>query len=210
MKLKVYNLISGKTTGTMDVLDDIFNITIKPEIVHAVFVQQTNNQRESWADTKTKGEVRGGGRKPWKQKGTGRARHGSIRSPIWKGGGVTFGPLTARNYKTKINKKIRRLAVRMCLTDKAQNEALLVVDNFNFTEPKTKLFVSFLKEMPVKSKTVLILTAGKDVKIMRMTKNLPKIETMRAEDINVMKLLKNGTVIASQEAVKKIEENFKK
>ncbi|PIT88461.1 MAG: 50S ribosomal protein L4 [Candidatus Magasanikbacteria bacterium CG10_big_fil_rev_8_21_14_0_10_36_32] len=209
MKLKVYNL-TGKSIGTMEVSDVVFNVAIKPEIVHTVFVQQTNNQREPWADTKTKGEVSGGGKKPWAQKGTGRARHGSIRSPIWKGGGVTFGPLSTRNYKTKINKKIRRSAIKMCLTDKAQNETLLVIEDFNFTDQKTKVFAAFLKELPIKTKTVLVLTAGKDIKVIRMTKNLPKVETMRAEDINVMELLKNSAVVASKDAVKKIEEVFSK
>ncbi len=209
MKLKVYNL-NGKSAGAMEVSDAVFNVAVKPEVVHTVFVQQTNNQREPWADTKTKGEVRGGGKKPWAQKGTGRARHGSIRSPIWKGGGVTFGPLSTRNYKTKINKKIRRLAVKMCLTDKAQNEAFLIIEDFNFAEPKTRLFVAFLKELPIKTKTILVLTAGKDINIIRMTKNLPKVETMRAEDVNVMELLKNSAVVASKDAVKKIEEVFSK
>jgi len=114
MKIKVYNL-AGKETGEMEISDTVFGIKISQELVHQVFVQQTNNQREPWADTKNRGEVSGGGKKPWQQKGTGRARHGSIRSPIWKGGGVTFGPLTDRNYKTKINKKTRQAAIRMCL-----------------------------------------------------------------------------------------------
>lgn len=209
MKLKVYNL-TGKETGKMEISNAIFKVAIKPEVVHAVFVQQMNNQREPWADTKTRGKVRGGGRKPWAQKGTGRARHGSIRSPIWRGGGVTFGPLSTRNYKTKINKKTRRLALKMCLTDKALSKDLLIVEDFNFAESKTKLFAAFLKQMPTESKTFLILTAGKDANVIRMSKNLQKVEIMRAEDVNVMELLRKGAVIASKDAIKKIEGILKK
>ncbi len=120
MKVKVYNL-EGKEVKQVELNDAVFNVPVKSSVVHEVFVAQRNNAREPWADTKKRGEVRGGGKKPWQQKGTGRARHGSIRSPIWKGGGVTFGPLSIRNYTTKINKKTRRLATRMCLSDKAQN-----------------------------------------------------------------------------------------
>jgi len=188
----------------------VFGVKIKPEVVHEVFIAQTNNQREPWADTKNRGEVSGGGKKPWQQKGTGRARHGSIRSPIWKGGRVTFGPLTIRNYHTKINKQTRRLAVRMCLSDKVANSVLWILQDFSFAEAKTKMFVNLLKLFPGKSKKFLVLTAGKDEKVMRMTKNLTNIKTVRAEDVNVMDLINWDGVIASQEAVKKLEEVFGK
>ena len=197
MKVKVYNL-EGKETGEMNLADSVFGVKIKPEVVHEVFVALQNNQREPWADTKKRGEVSGGGKKPWPQKGTGRARHGSIRSPIWKGGGVTFGPLSIRNYKEKINKKTKRLALKMCLSDRAQNNALLVVEDFNFAEPKTKLFVGFLKNLPAKVKTFLLLTPGKDEKVLRMTRNLKSIKTVRAEDVNVMDLLAKSAVLTSK------------
>jgi large subunit ribosomal protein L4 len=209
MKIKVYNL-AGQATGEMELSEKVFGVKVKPEVVHGVFVSQMNNQRESWADTKGKGEVRGGGKKPWQQKGTGRARHGSIRSPIWKGGGVTFGPKTERNYKTKINKKTRRLAIKMCLTDKVASGALLVLENFDFTEPKTKLFAGLLKSLPTKEKTFLVLTPAKDVKVMRMTKNINAIKTLRAPDVTVMDLMNWQGVIASKEAMKKIEEGLTK
>ena len=194
----------------MELAEAVFGVKIKPEVVHEVFIAQTNNQREPWADTKNRGEVSGGGKKPWQQKGTGRARHGSIRSPIWKGGGVTFGPLTIRNYHTKINKQTRRLAVRMCLSDKVANSVLWILQDFSFAEAKTKMFVNLLKLFPGKSKKFLVLTAGKDEKVMRMTKNLTNIKTVRAEDVNVMDLINWDGVIASQEAVKKLEEVFGK
>ncbi len=209
MKVKVYNL-EGKETGEMNLADSVFGVKIKPEVVHEVFVALQNNQREPWADTKKRGEVSGGGKKPWPQKGTGRARHGSIRSPIWKGGGVTFGPLSIRNYKEKINKKTKRLALKMCLSDRAQNNALLVVEDFNFAEPKTKLFVGFLKNLPVKVKTFLLLTPGKDEKVLRMTRNLKSIKTVRAEDVNVMDLLAKSAVLTSKAGVETIEKVFSK
>lgn len=209
MKIKVYNL-AGKETGEMELSDAVFGVKVKPELVHQVFVQQTNNQREPWADTKNRGEVSGGGKKPWQQKGTGRARHGSIRSPIWKGGGVAFGPLTDRNYKTKINKKTRQAAIRMCLSDKAQSGNLMVIEDFKFEQPKTKLFASFLKTLPAKLKSFLVLTADKNAEVMRMTENLKNVKTLRAQDSNVMDLLSKGIILTSKEGVKKMEEVFGK
>ena len=208
MKVKVYN-IEGKETGEMNLSDRIFGVKVKPEVVHGVFTAQNNNQREPWADTKNRGEVSGGGKKPWPQKGTGRARHGSIRSPIWKGGGVAFGPLSIRNYKEKINKKTKRLALKMCLSDRVQNNALLVVEDFNFSEPKTKVFVNLLKALPVKAKSFLLLTPGKNETVLRMTKNLKSVKTVRAEDISVMDLLSKAMVLTSKAGVEKLETVFK-
>lgn len=203
MKTKLYNVL-GKEVGDVELADNVFNVTVKPEVVHEVFVAQMNNQREPWADTKKRGEVRGGGKKPWQQKGTGRARHGSIRSPIWKGGGVTFGPLTERSYKTKINKKTRRLATAMCLTDKVKNQGLLVVDDFAFSAVKTKDFVAFLKTIPLKQKTFVILTGKKDEQVLRMTRNVPGIITRVAADINVMDLVNMQGVIVSKTGIEEI------
>ena len=209
MKVKVYNL-EGKATGEMNLSDSVFGVKAKPEVVHGVFTAQTNNQREPWADTKNKGEVRGGGKKPWPQKGTGRARHGSTRSPIWKGGGVTFGPLTIRNYKEKINKKTKRLALKMCLSDRVKNDALVVVEDFNFSEPKTKLFANFLKALPVKAKSFLLLTPGKNDMVLRMTKNLKSVNTVRAEDLSVMDVLSKPAVLISKAGVEMVEKVFSK
>jgi large subunit ribosomal protein L4 len=204
MKAKVYNL-QGKETGEIELSDAVFDVKIKPELVHEVFVAQMNNQRESWADTKNRGEVRGGGKKPWKQKGTGRARHGSTRSPIWKGGGVAFGPLSIRNYKTKINKKTRRLALKMCLSDKLKNNAFWVVDDFNFSEPKTKLFAATLQSLPIPQKSYLVLTPQKDEQLVRMARNLSKVKTEIAQNVSVMDLLSQQAVIISKEAIMALE-----
>lgn len=209
MNVKVYNL-EGKETSEMKLSDDIFGVKVKPEIVHGVFVSQVNNKRQPWADTKKRGEVSGGGKKPWAQKGTGRARHGSIRSPIWKGGGVAFGPLSVRNYKTKINKQTRRLAVKMCLSDKVQSGALWIVEDLNFAEPKTKLFSKFIKLLSAKQKTFLLLTPGKDEKILRMTRNLKSIKTVRAEDLNVTDLVNLNAVLTSKAGVELIEKTLNK
>lgn len=205
MKVKVYNT-QGKEVKELELNPEIFGIEVKPEVVHEVFVALRNNQREPWADTKNRGEVQGGGKKPWQQKGTGRARHGSIRSPIWKGGGVAFGPLTERNYKTKINKKTRRLATKMCLADKAQNGALWVMDSLSLSEPKTKLFASILKALPVKQKTFLVVTPGKDAVVLRATSNLKSVKTTRAEDLNVLDVLNKQAIITSVDGIKKVEE----
>lgn len=205
MKVKVYNT-QGKEVKELELNPEIFGIEVKPEVVHEVFVALRNNQREPWADTKNRGEVQGGGKKPWQQKGTGRARHGSIRSPIWKGGGVAFGPLTERNYKTKINKKTRRLATKMCLADKAQNGALWVMDSLSLSEPKTKLFASILKALPVKQKTFLVVTPGKDPVVLRATSNLKSVKTTRAEDLNVLDVLNKQAIITSVDGIKKVEE----
>ena len=207
--VNLYNQ-EGKEIGKAELTSEIFDVKLNSNLVHQAVVAQTANKRQVLAHTKDRSEVRGGGKKPWQQKGTGRARHGSIRSPIWKGGGVTFGPLTIRNYHTKINKQTRRLAVRMCLSDKVANSVLWILQDFSFAEAKTKMFVNLLKLFPGKSKKFLVLTAGKDEKVMRMTKNLTNIKTVRAEDVNVMDLINWDGVIASQEAVKKLEEVFGK
>jgi large subunit ribosomal protein L4 len=205
MKIKVYNL-SGNETGEISLKEKVFGVKIKPEVVHEVFVAQMNNAREPWAHTKTKGDVRGGGKKPWKQKGTGRARHGSIRSPIWTGGGVTFGPLSVRNYKNKINKKTRQAATRMCLTDKAQGGAIFAVEDFNFSDLKTKSFAEFIKKLPISFKTFLVLTGDAENKnIYRITRNLKKIETSRAVDASVVSLLRYQAIIISKIGIEEIE-----
>jgi len=209
MKVKVYNL-SGEESGEMELADDIFAVKIKPAVVHEVFVAQSGNQRQPWAHTKHKGDVRGGGRKPWAQKGTGRARHGSIRSPLWRGGGVIFGPRNINNFKSKINKKIRLLALKMCLSDMVANGNLLVVENFDFNEPKTRLFAQFLSVLPLKKKSHLIVTAGKDEKILRMARNLSSVQIKRAQDLNVREVLNVPELVISKAGVREVEKILNK
>ncbi len=207
MKAKVYN-IQGQESSEIELVDSVFAVPIKQQVVHEVYVAQMNNQREPWADTKNRGEVSGGGKKPWKQKGTGRARHGSIRSPIWKGGGVAFGPLSIRNYATKINKKTRHVAMKMCLSDKLKSGNLIIIDDFNFKEPKTKLFVNFLKSLPTKeSSTYLVLThgVGSNQPLVKMTRNIPRLATQTAKQLSVMQILSKQNIIVSVEGIKQIE-----
>ena len=205
MKIAVYNL-TGKETGSVELNDEIFNVAIKPEVVHQVYVAQAGNQRESIADTKTRGDVSGGGKKPWAQKGTGRARHGSIRSPIWSGGGVAFGPTSERNWKTKINKDTRRLAVKMCLTDKAQSGVLYVVEDYTFAEPKTKLVAEFLKNLPAKNKSFLLLNDESNKNLLKMSKNIQKVNTIRAKDVSILDLLNKQAVIVSKKGLEQLNE----
>ncbi len=205
MKIAVYNL-TGKETGSVELNDEIFNVAIKPEVVHQVYVAQAGNQRESIADTKTRGDVSGGGKKPWAQKGTGRARHGSIRSPIWSGGGVAFGPTSERNWKTKINKDTRRLAVKMCLTDKAQSGVLYVVEDYTFAEPKTKLVADFLKNLPAKNKSFLLLNDESNKNLLKMSKNIQKVNTIRAKDVSILDLLNKQAVVVSKKGLEQLNE----
>jgi len=205
MKTAVYNL-SGKEAGSVELNDLIFNVPVKQSVVHQVYVAQASNTREPIAHTKTKGDVRGGGKKPWSQKGTGRARHGSIRSPIWSGGGVTFGPTNERNWKVKINKNTRRLALKMCLTDKAKNNILFVVEDYNFSEPKTKLVAEFLKNLPGQNKNFVLLNDESNKNLLKISRNLKKVNTVRAKDISVLDLLSREAVIISKLGLQQLEE----
>jgi len=160
-KVQVYNL-NGEKIREVELSASIFNIEIKPEVVQLVVVAQMANSRESIAHAKGRAEVRGGGRKPWNQKGTGRARHGSSRSPLWVGGGVTFGPTKERNFKKQVNKKVKKKALNMVLTDKVQNNNLILVEDFNIPEAKTKSLVEVLNKLPGKGKKTLLVLDKKD------------------------------------------------
>ena len=146
MLISLYNQ-KGETIGKVKLNPEVFGVKVKSSVVHQVVEAMLANAREAWAHTKTKGEVRGGGRKPWKQKGTGRARHGSIRSPLWVGGGVTFGPRNERNYKKKINKKMKTKDLFMCLSDKVASSQLIVLEDVSLEAPKTKYFAEIIKNL---------------------------------------------------------------
>lgn len=205
-KIAIYNA-KGKKDGDMELNDAVFGVKPKQSVVHQVFVALMGNQRQPWAHTKDKSEVRGGGRKPWKQKGTGRARHGSIRSPLWTGGGVTFGPLNVRNYKQKINKKMNRTAVRMCLSDKVNEEKFFVVSELP-EDGKTATAVALRQELPGYGKTTLVLTAGKNENMLRAAKNLDNFDVQLAQDVNVKDLLNHQYIIASKAAVEVLEKRL--
>jgi large subunit ribosomal protein L4 len=198
----------GKEAGMIPVSDKLFAVTPKTSVIHEVIVAQDANSRVMHAHAKDRSEVRGGGRKPWKQKGTGRARHGSSRSPIWIGGGVTHGPQKEQNFTLKVNKKTKRLAMAMLLTDKLKDGAFVALENYALPEGKTKFASQMRKALPGAGKSALVLlTAGDDV-MLRAAKNLPKTETMYAHSLNARDLAKYAYVLASKAAIETLEQTF--
>ncbi|MFA5946487.1 MAG: 50S ribosomal protein L4 [Patescibacteria group bacterium] len=198
----------GKDAGTVSVSDKLFAVTPKLSVIHDVIVAQDANSRVIHSHAKDRSEVRGGGRKPWKQKGTGRARHGSSRSPIWIGGGVTHGPQSDQNFSLKINKKTKRLAMAMLLTDKMNDGAFVALENYALPEGKTKFANQMRKALPGAGKSALVLlTVGDDV-MLRAAKNLPKTKTMYAHSLNARDLAKYAFVLASKTAIETLEHTF--
>ncbi len=209
MKVPVYNM-TGKEVEQIDIPVSLFDVVLKPEVVKQVIVAIQANKRQTFAHTKDRSEVKGGGRKPWKQKGTGRARHGSSRSPIWIGGGVTFGPRSDRNFSKKINKKVRRLAIKMLLSDKVKNNHLLVIDDLKFTEIKTKTVSDFLKVLPTKGKSTLMLLAEMNENTVKSISNIQKTDVSLATDVNAAVLAQYENIVLSREALQNIIERFEK
>ncbi len=200
---KLYSL-AGKEVGTVDLPKEIFGLTFNSDLVHQVVTSMMSNARAGTADTKGRGEVRGGGRKPWKQKGTGRARHGSSRSPIWKGGGVTHGPLAEKNYKKKINKKMRVKALFMVLSQKLKDGNILFIDSLEFKTAKTKdaakafgtlAKVSGFERLAGKKRTALVALPEKNDSTLRAIKNLPQLETAYVKDLNPVELLSSKYLV---------------
>jgi len=198
-QVQIYNA-AGEVVGNIELPDAIFAVESKPAVIHQVYVAQMANSREPWGHTKQRGEVRGGGKKPWKQKGTGRARHGSIRSPIWRGGGVVFGPRNTRQYAQKVNQKTKQLAVRMCLSDKVANNALVVVESFP-VEGKTKAIVALRRALPGAGKSTLFLPATAMPALLRATGNLPRVAVERASDVNVIGLLHHQYLLTTKDGI---------
>lgn len=210
LKVKVYNL-EGKEVEEINLDPAVFGVKINPALVHQVVEAQLANARLVLADTKTRAEVRGGGRKPWRQKGTGRARQGSIRAPQWVGGGIVFGPTSERNFSKKINKKMKKSALFMGLTDKVKDNNLIVVDKLEFAEIKTKKLVGILSKLPSKgTKSTLIVLANKDEKITKSGRNLQKLKTILADSLNVYDVLKYKYLIIDKAGINKVIETFKK
>ena len=206
MKTPLYNQ-EGKEIGTIELSDAVFGVKPKASVMHQVYVALAANLRRPWAHTKDRGDVRGGGKKPWKQKGTGRARHGSIRSPIWKGGGVTFGPLKERNYKQKINKKMNAVALRMSLSGKASAGQLLVLEDFA-ADGKTKSFAVARQVLPGSGKSTLLLVASGHEMVRRAAKNVPGVSLARAVDANTVNVLDHQYVITTKQGVAELEKRL--
>jgi len=207
LKVDVYNL-EGAKVGERELNPKVFGITSKDALIHQVVVGLMNNRRQVLAHTKTRGEVRGGGKKPWKQKGTGRARHGSIRSPLWRGGGIIFGPRSDRNFKVKINKKMGRAALLMGLSDKVKNNGLILVETLDLPERKTKAFVNILKKLSVGERKVLLLFPAKSLNAYFASRNLPKVEPKNLNELNLLDVLGHEVILTPVATVDKLEQIY--
>ena len=203
--VKVLN-IAGNETGTIELNDAIFGIEPNQNAVHEVVVNYLANQRQGTQSAKTRGEVRGGGRKPFRQKGTGRHRQGSSTDPSQIGGGVVFAP-KPRDYSYKVPKKVKRLALKSALSAKVQDNEISVVDSFDFAEPKTKEMAAALKNLNA-AKKALIVTAEKDENVVRTAANIPGVRTAIVGTMNVYEIVNHTSFIVTKEAVKKIEEVY--
>ncbi len=202
--VSVYNM-EGKEVGKMDLNDAVFGVEINEHLVHMAVVQNLANKRQGTQKAKTRSEVSGGGRKPWRQKGTGHARQGSTRAPQWKGGGVVFAP-TPRDYSFKLNKKEKRAALKSVLTSRVQDNKLIVLDELKFDAIKTKDFKKVMDNLKVDKAMVVI--GGQDENVILSARNLPTVNTAVAENINVYDILKGDTLVLTKDAVAKIEEVF--
>jgi large subunit ribosomal protein L4 len=209
MKYDVFNK-EGKETGNILLPKEIFEVKIKHNLIHQVVTSQMSNRRQSLAHTKDRGDVRGGGKKPWRQKGLGRARHGSIRSPIWIGGGVTFGPIKLKDFKRKIPRKIRRLALFMVLSSKAKEKSIILLDELKIDKIKTKLIIDILEKFPSKKESSLIVLPDLDKNLILSSRNIFKVGTIQAKDLNCLDLLSFKYLVMPLDSVKVIEETFLK
>lgn len=205
-KASVYN-VEGKTVGEIELSPAVFGVASDKALVHQVVVAQRANARRSIASTKTKGEVRGGGKKPWKQKGTGRARQGSTRSPQWVGGGIVFGPSSERNFSVKINRKTKKRAMQMILSDKAMNSHLVIVDMIKTDMPKTKMIAEMMKHLPV-GKTSLLVAPGSQPLLLRMVRNIPNVKLVSANSLNAQDLLQYNSLVLLKDAVPVVEKIY--
>ncbi len=209
IKAQVYNF-NGEIVDTIDLPGFIFNRPWNPDLVHQVFLAQQANRRQIIAHAKGRGEVSGGGKKPWRQKGTGRARHGSIRSPLWKGGGVTHGPTKEKRYNQKINKKMKKAAIYGAISKKLSDQELKIVDSLNSPSlNKTKQLDAALKKFLAQPKTskklsVLLVPSQEDKMIFRASANIPKVKSLRSKDLNVEDLLKYKHIIFDIKAVQEM------
>ncbi len=202
--VSVYNM-EGKEVGTIELNDAVFGVSVNEHLVHMAVVQQLANKRQGTQKAKTRSEVSGGGRKPWRQKGTGHARQGSTRAPQWTGGGVVFAPVP-RDYSFKLNKKEKRVALKSALTSKVQDNKLIVVDELKFDEIKTKNFVNVMNNLKVQKGLVVI--ADNDANVVMSARNVAEVDTTLVNTINVYDIMKAKTVVLTKDAVAKIEEVY--
>ena len=202
--VSVYN-IEGKEVGSIELNDAVFGVEINEHLVHMAVVNQLANNRQGTQSAKTRSEVSGGGRKPWRQKGTGHARQGSTRSPQWTGGGVVFAP-KPRDYSMKMNKREKQIAIKSALTSKVQDSKLIVVDEFKLDEIKTSKFAQILDNL--KAPKALVVTKDKDEKVVLSARNIPTVKTTMTNSINVYDILKYDSLVITKDAVAAIEEVY--
>ena len=203
-KVAVYNM-EGKEVEKIDLADSVFGVEVNEHLVHLAVLQQQANDRQGTQKAKTRSEVRGGGRKPWRQKGTGHARQGSIRAPQWTGGGVVFAPVP-RDYSFKLNKKEKRIALKSALSSKVADETFVVVDELKLDEIKTKKFAEVLKNLNVNK--ALVVLNDMDTNVIASAANIPGVKTAQTNEINVYDILKYDTVVTTKAAVATIEEVY--
>ncbi|HLR35655.1 MAG TPA: 50S ribosomal protein L4 [Tissierellales bacterium] len=204
-KVNVLNVL-GEEIDEIELSDEVFGVDINERAVHEVVKSQLASRRQGTQSAKTRTEVRGGGRKPWRQKGTGRARQGSIRAPHWVGGGVTFAP-KPRDYSYKVPKKVRRLAMKSALTSKVTNNEMIVLDELTLETPKTKEMVKILENVNADNKALIVMDEKND-NIVKSAKNIPNVETILLDTLNVYEILNYDSFIITKAAVKKVEEVY--
>ncbi len=210
MELPLYNQ-SAEQIGTVELTDSIFGLPMNQDLLHQVITSQMSNKRQVLAHTKGRGEVRGGGKKPWKQKGTGRARHGSIRSPIWRSGGVTGGPTKEKNFKKDINKKMMQKALKVALSSKARDGQLFILDALTIEKPKTKEMDVVMKKFTTilgRLNNVLLVTPTDSAVLYKSARNLPYLDTIEARNLNPLILLEANRVILSKDSLAVIEKQW--
>lgn len=204
-KVKVYNMM-GEQIEEIELSEDIFGIEVNEHAVYEVVKNQLANKRQGTQSVKTRAEVRGGGRKPWRQKGTGRARQGSIRAPHFVGGGVSFAP-KPRDYSYRVPKKVRRLALKSVLTSKVENGEIIIIDDIKLDEPKTKEMVKFLTNINADRKAMIVLDE-KDTNVVKAARNIPNVKTALVNTINVYDIINCNSFVITKEAIKKVEEVY--
>ncbi len=211
MEFPVYNQ-EAQQVGTIDLADGIFGLPLNQDLLYQVVTSQLANQRQIVAHAKGRGEVRGGGKKPWRQKGTGRARHGSIRSPIWRGGGKSHGPSKEANYKKQINKKMMQKALRVALSSKARDGQLVILDSLKVEQAKTKEMAAVMKRfetvMGGKLNNILLVTPTDATTIYKSARNLPYLDTIEARNLNPLSLLSANRIMLSKDSLAIIEKQW--
>lgn len=209
MKIDLYNQ-KGQKSGSIDLPKEIFEVEIKPELIHQIATSILSNKRQGSAHTKDRGEVAGSNKKPHAQKGTGRARAGSKRSPLWIGGGVTFGPRNDKNYKREIPKKMKRKGLFMTLSGKVRDNELIVLDELKLDKIKTKEFVNIVKALPIKEGKTLFAISQNDEKIIKSASNIKNISVMQTRDLNVLDLLTRKYIVITKDGIDVIKNTFLK